>query len=384
MKYVIVSGFTPNPIYEEKAFKLASTLNDFNLNYEIVQMEERGSWIKNCQQKAEVILDALNRYKKPVVWLDADAEVKQNPSLFNTLAEDICDIAYYAMPRPNRHLASGTLFFGNTSNARAILEHWIYACSISQEYDQKILQDILWDSNLRPVSKFDIIELPVEYCRIFDNKSQEPYLRSEPVIIHTQASRLIKAIYKKVDVIGKSVLICGNGGSLPKHIESINLDDYDFICRLNNYKASKEVGLRTDIWATSFWYDITPAQILSNKSKIIWDTFMFGKVYNYQAEWRQKVYSLLNRAPDKIMSQNDFNELRYMSKLTSPSTGISAVHLALLQDMKPTLVGFDFFNPSVQHHYYSGSDTKKCPHKGDNEKAFIEGLEKEGKINVIK
>lgn len=383
MRYIIVSGFTDNPIYEERAFNLASSLNSFNLSYEINRMEERGSWNKNCQQKAEVILETMLKYRKPVVWLDADAVVCQKPDLFDYLVNDIVDVAYHALPE-NRHLASGTLYFAYTQNAIRILNKWIETCKVSDQTDQKILQDILWDNNLRPKSCYDIMELPIEYCKIFDNKVQDKYMKHPAVILHTQASRELKGIAPKVNLKGKTILICGNGGSLPEHLNSVKQDDFDFVCRINNYKTSEKVGFRTDIWSTSFWYDITPAQILSNRNKVIFDTMMFGKVYNYRPEWRQEVYKLLGRGPNKIMSQDEFKKLCYESKLTSPSTGISTIHLALILGMKPTICGFNFFSPEVQHHYYSGADTKKCPHKGEIERAYIEGLEKKGVIHVIK
>lgn len=384
MKYIIVSAFTPHPVYEEKALNFATSLNNLDLEYEIYPLQDRGSWAKNCQQKAEVILDALRKHKKPVVWIDIDAVVVRQPELFDRLTQDICDVAYYAMKEPERYLASGTLYFGYTQGAISILEQWIDLCKDTLEYDQKVLEQVIWNEHTIPKSFYDIIELPVEYCRIFDNKAQEKEMKTAPVVVHTQASRQVKQKRQKIDTRNKSILICGNGGSLPKHISQLKLDKFEFICRLNNYRTNLDVGERTDIWSSGFWYDISPKQIIRNRNKIVWDTMMFGKCYAYKPEWRQEVFQTLGRAPDKIMSQNDYNELKIKSTITSPSTGLRTVHLALGMNMKITLAGFDFFSPDVAHHYFNVVDIKSCPHKGELEKNYILYLEEQGVLNVIK
>lgn len=383
MSYIIISAFTQHPVYVEKALCLATSLNNLDLPYEMTEMEEQGSWEKNCQQKAVIILEALRRHRKPVVWIDADAVIMRKPELFERLSQDICDVAYYAMKSPNRHLASGTLFFGYTQGAISILEQWISRCENSMAFDQKLLEQVLWNEFQIPKRCYDIIEMPVEYCRIFDNKEQESEMTTAPVVIHTQASRVVR---KKINIKGlehKSILICGNGGSLPEHIKKVDMDKFEYVCRLNNYSTRLDVGERTDIWATSFWYDIPLNQIVKNQQKIIWDTMMFGKVFQYKPEWKRAVLNTLGRPPDRMMQKNEFETLRLKSSITSPSTGLSVIYMAQMLNMKITLAGFNFFSKDVPHHYYNVLDIKQGPHNGDLEKNYILYLKEIGVLDVI-
>lgn len=379
-----ITGYTPHEAYVEGAKKLEASVLSHDLKFRMFPMPDTGSWEKNCQQKAGVILKAMEMFNTPIVWIDADAIMVRPPLEFNNLN---CDVAYYTMIYPCKHLASGTLYFNNTPAAKAVLRKWIDDMLESYALDQRILQNVLWDDFGNKIDCCRQGALSVEYCRIFDSKAQDEEMTGPPVIIHYQASRSTKQlqIRKYRTYKGAAVLLCGNGGSLPEHYQYTGEAKYDFVMRLNNYKITENVGHRCDIWCTSFWPDISDEQIIANRNRIVWDCKMFGKLYPYEPAHKQHVLELLKKIPENVMGTTDFSTLRMVSGVRSPSTGLTAVQMVVNAGMHPTLIGFDFFNGAkYNHHYYDAAHTKQCPHVGNIEKIYLESLEREGKVSIVR
>ena len=97
--FLIVSFFTQN--YKDKADRLINSLNNFNLNYKIFEVptihyskSDKGSNdINYCMPK--LIIDMLNQFKIPIIFLDCDLVVMKEPKLFYSLKEKNIDFAIY-------------------------------------------------------------------------------------------------------------------------------------------------------------------------------------------------------------------------------------------------------------------------------------------------
>ena len=91
--FLIVSFFTQN--YKDKADRLISSLNNFNLNYIIFEVptihyskSEKGSNdINYCMPK--LVLKMLKKFKIPIVFLDCDLILVKEPKLFYELKKKI-------------------------------------------------------------------------------------------------------------------------------------------------------------------------------------------------------------------------------------------------------------------------------------------------------
>jgi hypothetical protein len=176
----IICYYTPE--YRKDAKLLKETMDIVGLDTSHVEERDSlGSWEKNCQAKANFILEKLEELKEPVVWVDADARIMQKPRLF----EDLGDTDFAA--HWGRWLMSGTLYFGNTIGAKALLKTWIEIQEDPEEmrWDQKILEEIIDTIG----SKLKIVKLPVTYCQKFDDRTLS---LEDAVILHTQASRRLK------------------------------------------------------------------------------------------------------------------------------------------------------------------------------------------------
>jgi len=164
--------------YKNEASKLRQSLETLGLNYHVAGIEDQGSWDANTHYKPIFIKQQIQN-QSAVVWLDADCMVLQEPKLFFQID---CDVAFHRFK--GKELLSGTVFFKNTVKTVELLDRWIEINKENPEiFDQKNL-----DTAIKSISDISIIELPPEYCFIFD-LSKDYYPMVNPIIEHYQASR---------------------------------------------------------------------------------------------------------------------------------------------------------------------------------------------------
>jgi len=178
--FIVVSYYTKE--YENEAKKLIASLEKFKLHYDVELIDGLGSWQKNTQYKPKFCKKMLEKHQRPIVYLDADAEVKQYPDLFNRLD---CDIAVHY--RNSEELLSGTLYLDNIATTKAIIEDWVREIERNPNiWEQACLARVLERYLLDKALVME--QLPPEYCCIFDLMSGV----KNPVIVQHQASRKLK------------------------------------------------------------------------------------------------------------------------------------------------------------------------------------------------
>ena len=204
MNPLFVTMYTP--MYEGEMRQLRRTIDAHALELFAIEIESRGSWIANVQQKAVVIWRMLEMYQtRPIVWLDADARVKLYPDLLMKMSPDT-DFAAYFIPdvfkntnkrpwgpeRSPEALAGGTMYFGNTGPARMLVSGWIAECQCHPRvWEQQNLQRMVGKMLDNQDVDFHYGRLPQSYCKVFDHK-WFPGEEGPTVIEHTQASRRLK------------------------------------------------------------------------------------------------------------------------------------------------------------------------------------------------
>jgi len=173
----LVSYYTENTGYEREVKGLKDSLRRFNLEYDIEAIDDLGGWQKNTHYKARFIKAMLEKYRRPVLWLDSDAIIHRYPFLFNNLDADMaCHF------KRGDELLTGTIYFAYSEKALELIDLWIRANNgKSYEWEQRNLQEAIknWDGKIE--------KLPPAYCKIFDKMNVE-----KPVIEHYQASRMHK------------------------------------------------------------------------------------------------------------------------------------------------------------------------------------------------
>lgn len=180
---MIISYYTKNTIYEREVEDLLSTCLKLHLDHYIVAKEDLGSWERNCCEKPLFILECLQKFQKPLFWVDADAMILQKPSFY----WNEYDVGFYFQDEQD-HARAGTIYASYTKATLDFLRSWHLACqerfsALGQlpGADQAILNELLYKKPLLKIAK-----LPVEYVRIFD---RDPIAWEKTVILHFQASR---------------------------------------------------------------------------------------------------------------------------------------------------------------------------------------------------
>jgi len=180
--FIVIAYYTIGTKYERWVKRLEESLNRFNIDYEIEGIDNLGSWQKNTHHKPHFIKKMLQKHAgeySGVLYVDADAVIHRYPALLHILD---CDFAVHHFT--GHQLASGTMYFKNTSLVMRLIQMWIdYNAVHSDKLDQQTLQDVIrekaWDGILK------IYELPASYCTIFDLTKDI----NRPVIEHFQGSR---------------------------------------------------------------------------------------------------------------------------------------------------------------------------------------------------
>lgn len=192
----VVSFYTKNTPYEQVANEfLLPTVKKFNLDYYVEAIEDLGSWDANTSYKSVFLLECLNKFKEPICFLDADAEIIKYPELLYNLPKDF-DFAYHLLnwnghwrnnwdDTSNMHLLSGTLAIGYTDKARAVLNRFKKECPESVgKWEQRVLQDII-----ESTKELKVTLLPAEYCCVLMTDYSMPKYIKDPIIVHNQCSR---------------------------------------------------------------------------------------------------------------------------------------------------------------------------------------------------
>lgn len=192
----IVSFYTADNDYAEHAARLRGTLDRFGLDHILQPIDSRGRWEHNCAYKAEFLLEQWQASDRPIVWLDADATVEALPDLFSALTADVALHKWtwnHAEQDRGWEFCSGTLYFGKSAHAEALLAQWLLRCQADPlTWDQVHLASAWCDiSAVRPLKTS---WLPRAYLHIDGAPGVEP-----TVIRHWQASRQAKAEGRKIE-----------------------------------------------------------------------------------------------------------------------------------------------------------------------------------------
>jgi hypothetical protein len=75
--------------YSDHARRLSQNLKDFDIPHDIRHMPSKGSYRSNCLAKPRFILDKMNEYRRPIVWLDVDSLVHKKLSVFDEFHDKV-------------------------------------------------------------------------------------------------------------------------------------------------------------------------------------------------------------------------------------------------------------------------------------------------------
>ena len=208
MKPTVLSFFTANDPYPRMAARLEESCKKNALDYLISEVDPEPTWVETVAQKAAYILRWARSLERPVLWVDADAEILRLPGAVCGCREDF---GVYADPKPRRWrplgrkmmelpqdwpgppkwFLTGTLWFNYTPHALAFLEAWAREAGENpRDYQQLLLQRV-WCA-VRPATLW----LPQSYTKI-RHVGWRPGESGPAVIVHDLASVMQKGIKRK-------------------------------------------------------------------------------------------------------------------------------------------------------------------------------------------
>jgi len=120
---LIVSFFTPDWQYAQHADRLRAECMALGLDSYIERRPSAGGYLENCCQKPTFLLECLERFRRPVLWIDVDGSILRTPDFFT---EPGWDFQARRMPatRP-RTWHVGTMYWAPTDAALAFVREWI-------------------------------------------------------------------------------------------------------------------------------------------------------------------------------------------------------------------------------------------------------------------
>jgi hypothetical protein len=179
---------------------LKPSLEKLEIPYELYYTKNTGNWLQNVAEKPKIILEMLNKGLDRIVFLDADAEIKFYPELFDNIPDEY-DIAVHYLDRNKWYgqigepfeLLSGTLYLRNNDRVKSLVQEWYEKAIKKNQWEQRELGELLKERK-----DVKIYELPIEYCYIATlPNGHKPIVHVEnPIIVHYQVSRKLKRLLK--------------------------------------------------------------------------------------------------------------------------------------------------------------------------------------------
>jgi hypothetical protein len=136
--------------YKRCVIRLVRSCIKFDLSHLVLPLEQQTNWDAGCSTKIVVIQQLLKQLNRPLLWLDADAEIFSYPSLFDKIN---CEMALASICG---HWLTGTLYF--TPSALPFIEQWKNRTGVVDEVA------ILQQFNATPVrNRPQMLMLPPSY-----------------------------------------------------------------------------------------------------------------------------------------------------------------------------------------------------------------------------
>lgn len=176
--------FTEPQIFEVMIKEWEDKCKAAGCNYMSVNTEFGPNYQDAINGKPLFIKRALDAVQgRSVLYIDGDMWINKYPSIFDTVNVDFMARGWNSDPRGAMRYktdvcfdpyifetSGGTMFFGNTVNARKILDTWAKTASTKEmegKADDRVLSMVFTERSLALTS--NIIQLPIEYLWLTDN-----------------------------------------------------------------------------------------------------------------------------------------------------------------------------------------------------------------------
>jgi len=217
-KPLFIGYHTPHPEYRELATGMRASVEQFDLECEIVElpnhvvpeMHSMATWVSNCAMCGPFVqwMQTLHP-DRDLVYLDVDAILRKRPSLYLDEPRDYdFAVTFLNNQWSTNELQSNSMFFkaiNDSSESRLLVNRWCYEQAIRltnmraglythpfrRAWDQVVLQDVLVN-----MPHLRIKTLPPSYSKIMPTSAGVEIMpdvaTADAVVTQSQASRIMK------------------------------------------------------------------------------------------------------------------------------------------------------------------------------------------------
>jgi len=127
MKTMLISFYSDiedKTYYSDNANRLRKECQDLDIQCSIQHKESLGSYQLNCLSKPQFILDMLDEFKQPLLWMDVDSRLHKTPDIFDQFDESV-DMVLATANGMLSGMKASPLYFNNTDKAKEFINAWI-------------------------------------------------------------------------------------------------------------------------------------------------------------------------------------------------------------------------------------------------------------------
>jgi hypothetical protein len=192
MRYKLVSYFSPP--YAKHAAKLIDSCHRWGVDHEVTPMKAFKNWHQGVSYKPTFIRRQLETFRNydAILWVDADAYVVRRLPIDDLIGVDIAAAKFQWSPGHKQEILTGTMLFAVNNTVKLFTDQWAkdtkgFSHSDTPEQDSLIPLIASWRNTV------SFKPLDIEWTWIHDERVKEQFPTSIPIIVHTQASRQVKA-----------------------------------------------------------------------------------------------------------------------------------------------------------------------------------------------
>lgn len=219
---LVVSYYTVDTPYQDLVPAFRASCERLGLDAEIVGVASRGSWEANCASKPRVCAEALRRHRRPILFVDIDAEVVAPLDALRGLDADVALHRWH-----DWEFASGTVFLNDTPGGLAVVDAWQQRCEQAPDVWDQVHLDRVWE---RLVTEMPLHTrwLPGSYCAIV-GPGRPP--TAADVIRHHQASHALRPAVGHLGGRGRfpisRALIAARQAARPRRRVTVTYDSWE-------------------------------------------------------------------------------------------------------------------------------------------------------------
>lgn len=132
------SDIPPSNFYKTSSIELKNRIETLGGKIHIEELPNLGNYAKNCLRKPKFIKYCLEKFDRPLIWIDADSKVNRLPIKMDCLTVDVA-----CVEKPNGCPESALIYFNNTEQSKKFIDKWIEGCSITDiELDHPVLKEM--------------------------------------------------------------------------------------------------------------------------------------------------------------------------------------------------------------------------------------------------